>query len=550
MWAFMCGVVSSGVSLQGRWPIAIAGVLLAGPALCATSQTVNDWFDRHVDAINEPNRPIPSGRIPGRWGLWISVIWTALSVALASVLGPWVLYAALAGLVLAWVYSAPPLRLKQRGWWGPASAALCYEGFAWFTGAAVMTGAMPAVLPAAFVAWHYVIQLSRPRWGYGSDMGHRRTPWIIGGMGVLALGAILAADATTMMAAAPVPGILLALAAFTLIGAGVGASGTSLLALLATRVAPARRPAAASITWIMMIVGIVVSAGVTGALLQPFSAQRLAMIASGVAGVAFITTLLAVWGAEGPEVAVAPAVETVVAAPKPPFRAVLAEIWADTLARRFTIFVFVSMLAYSAQELILEPFAGLVFKMTPGQSTQLSSLQHGGVLLGMILVGVLGSRFGDKKSLWMRRWTIAGCVGSAVALAGMAAASVIGRAWPLAPTVFVLGFANGVFAVSAIGSMMGLAGAGEKSREGVRMGVWGAAQAGAFAVGGFLGAMGVDVMRGVFHQSSTAFLYVFCAEAAIFLLSAVLAGKLDASPSRAAGVSADMTPAVQFGGAH
>jgi chlorophyll synthase len=143
MWAYMCGVVSSGAQLNTRWPVAIAGIVLAGPALCATSQSVNDWFDRHVDAINEPNRPIPSGRIPGRWGLWIAILWTALSVLLATTLGSWVVGAALAGLVLAWAYSAPPIRLKQRGWWGPISAALCYEGFAWFTGAAAMTGALP-----------------------------------------------------------------------------------------------------------------------------------------------------------------------------------------------------------------------------------------------------------------------------------------------------------------------------------------------------------------------------------------------------------------------
>jgi BCD family chlorophyll transporter-like MFS transporter len=274
------------------------------------------------------------------------------------------------------------------------------------------------------------------------------------------------------------------------------------------------------------------------------------MIASGVAGVAFITTLLAVWGAEGRTEVAAPVAEAPIAAPKTPFRTVLAEIWADSLARRFTIFVFVSMLAYSAQELILEPFAGLVFRMTPGQSAQLSSMQHGGVLLGMILVGVLGSRFGDRKSLWMRRWTIAGCVGSAVALVGLAAASIVGRAWPIAPTVFVLGFANGVFAVSAIGSMMGLAGAGKKSREGARMGVWGAAQAGAFAVGGFLGAMGVDVMRGLFHESAaTAFLFVFCAEAVVFLASAVLAGKLDSTPSPITSTPTDLSPVSQLSGA-
>jgi BCD family chlorophyll transporter-like MFS transporter len=99
----------------------------------------------------------------------------------------------------------------------------------------VVEFALPAMLPAALVAWHYAIQLSRPRWGYGSDMGHRRTPWIIGGMGVLALGGVLATNATLMMSSSPIFGILLGILAFTMIGAGVGASGTSLLALLASR---------------------------------------------------------------------------------------------------------------------------------------------------------------------------------------------------------------------------------------------------------------------------------------------------------------------------
>jgi chlorophyll synthase len=143
MWAFMCGVVSSGAPLGQRWPLAIAGIILAGPAVCATSQAVNDWFDRHVDAINEPDRPIPSGRIPGHWGLWIAVLWTIASLALAAALGPWVLAAAMFGMTLAWAYSAPPVRLKQNGWWGPASVALCYEGLAWFTGAAVMSRGFP-----------------------------------------------------------------------------------------------------------------------------------------------------------------------------------------------------------------------------------------------------------------------------------------------------------------------------------------------------------------------------------------------------------------------
>lgn len=386
----------------------------------------------------------------------------------------------------------------------------------------VVEYALPAMLPAALVAWHYAIQLSRPRWGYGSDMGHRRTPWIIGGMGGLALGGVLATDATLLMPHAPVQGVLLGILAFTMIGAGVGASGTSLLALLATRTAPERRPAAAATTWIMMIVGIVVTAGVAGALLDPFSPQRLAFVATGVAGAAFVVTLLAVWGVERE-----PERQPVEREQKPRFAQVIREIWAEPLARRFTIFVFVSMLAYSAQDLILEPFAGLVFNMTPGQSTQMAGVQHGGVLLGMILVGVFGARFGDKKRAWMRHWTIAGCVGSAFALAALAAAALIGPAWPLQPTVFALGFANGVFAVSAIGSMMGLAGEGRSAREGVRMGVWGAAQAIAFACGGFAGAAGVDALRAVLPDTASAFQIVFALEAALFMGAAVLAARLD-----------------------
>ncbi|MGJ7506176.1 chlorophyll synthase ChlG [Variovorax sp. GT1P44] len=144
MWAFACGVVASGVGVRENWALALAGIVLAGPLVCASSQAANDWFDRHVDAINEPQRPIPSGRMPGRWGLYVALAWTLISLAWALVLGPWAFGAAIAGLLLAWAYSAPPMRLKQNGWWGNAACGLCYEGLAWATGAAVMAGgAMP-----------------------------------------------------------------------------------------------------------------------------------------------------------------------------------------------------------------------------------------------------------------------------------------------------------------------------------------------------------------------------------------------------------------------
>ena len=146
MWAFGCGVVSSGVEVEGKWPIIITGVVLAGPLVCATSQAANDWYDRFVDAINEPNRPIPSGRMPGYWGLYVAIAWTVLSLIVATMLGPWGFGAAVAGLALAWAYSAPPFRLKQNGWWGNLACGISYEGLAWLTGAAVMLGgAMPDI---------------------------------------------------------------------------------------------------------------------------------------------------------------------------------------------------------------------------------------------------------------------------------------------------------------------------------------------------------------------------------------------------------------------
>jgi chlorophyll synthase len=143
MWAFSCGVVSSGLGGEGRWMLIVVGLLLTGPLVCGTSQAINDWYDRHVDAINEPNRPIPSGRIPGRWGFYIALGWTALSLAVATLLGPWGFGATVIGLALAWAYSAPPIRLKQNGWWGNTACAACYEGLPWITGAAVMTAVAP-----------------------------------------------------------------------------------------------------------------------------------------------------------------------------------------------------------------------------------------------------------------------------------------------------------------------------------------------------------------------------------------------------------------------
>ncbi|MCF1710700.1 chlorophyll synthase ChlG [Tabrizicola sp. J26] len=144
MWAYMCGIVSSGVSPWSSWPLVVLGVILAGPIVCGMSQAANDWCDRHVDAVNEPHRPIPSGRIPGRWGLWIALAMSVLALGIGSMLGPWGFAATVVGVLAAWAYSAEPVRLKRSGWWGPGLVGLCYEGLPWFTGAAVLSDGMPS----------------------------------------------------------------------------------------------------------------------------------------------------------------------------------------------------------------------------------------------------------------------------------------------------------------------------------------------------------------------------------------------------------------------
>ena len=385
---------------------------------------------------------------------------------------------------------------------------------------------MAAAIPAGLVAWHYAVQLSRPLWGHGSDSGRRRTPWIIGGMAVLAAGTVLAASTRSLP---------LGIAAFTLIGGGVGAAGTSLLALLATRVAPERRGAAAAITWIMMIIGIIVTAGVAGSLIDPFTPARLIAVAGGVAGVALVLTVAALWR-----------VETAAAAPDAradtaSFVDAVRTMLADRDARVFTVFVFVSMLAYAMQDMILEPFAGLLFGMTPGASTKLTGVQHMGVLAGMVLVGVGANAFGARDAGGLRRWTVMGCIGSACALGGLAVAARVAPNWPIAANVALLGFCNGVFAVSAIGAMMALAGAAGPNREGVRMGVWGAAQAIAFGLGGLIGATGVDAGRTLMRADGPAFALIFTCEAALFLIAAAIATRAVAgripTPTRLAGAT-------------
>lgn len=152
MWAFLCGAVSAGAPLADRWSLILLGMVLAGPMVCGTSQAVNDWFDRDVDALNEPDRPIPSGRLPGRWGLGVAIVWSAASLLVAWPLGRIGVVATLFALFMAWAYSAPPLRFKRNGWIGNLAVGLCYEGVPWFTGAAVLGGHLPRAAIVAVAA--------------------------------------------------------------------------------------------------------------------------------------------------------------------------------------------------------------------------------------------------------------------------------------------------------------------------------------------------------------------------------------------------------------
>jgi len=155
MWAFLCGAVASGVPLSSRPGLVAFGLVVTGPLVCGASQVVNDWFDRDVDRLNEPQRPIPSGRVAGRTGLWFAIAWTILSLGLGGLLGPLGFAATGVALVSAWAYSAPPLRLKQNGWWGNLAVGFSYEGLAWICGGAVLVGGTQIALPSLALATLY-----------------------------------------------------------------------------------------------------------------------------------------------------------------------------------------------------------------------------------------------------------------------------------------------------------------------------------------------------------------------------------------------------------
>ena len=308
---------------------------------------------------------------------------------------------------------------------------------------------------------------------------------------------------------------------------GVGAAGTSLLVLLATQVGERRRAAAVTSMWILMIAGFAVTSTVAGHFLDPFSPRRLIVVAMTVAGSALLLAIAAVWGVESQSGTPGPLHRR----PTIAFKAALLRVWQEPLARRFTLFVFISMLAYSAQELLLEPFAGLVFRYSVGASAELSGTWHAAALVGMLCVGAACS--GRRRLGTVRGWTQGGCVASSMALLSLAAADLVGPGWPLRLSVIALGFANGAFTVGAIGMMMELAQASGECA-GVRMGLWGAAQAIAFGCGGACGTLLIDAVHYMFGSRVVAFAVVFAIEAMLFLVAArVMRHRAGAAPDEA-----------------
>jgi MFS transporter, BCD family, chlorophyll transporter len=373
---------------------------------------------------------------------------------------------------------------------------------------------LPAMIPGALVALHYAIQLwLRPRMGHFADAHGRLTRWIVLGMAALACGVIAIAALLPVLRSAPSLGYPLIILAFVLVGLGVSTAGTLLLTLLSLRVPPARHARAAATVWLCMIAGFILCTVVAGKLLEPFSFATLVRCTVIIGATTVALTTLALRGLDSPD---APVLRNEAAAT--PFAAALRQVWSDPIARRFSLFVALSMLAYSTQDLILEPFAGSVFNLSPADSTRISGVHQTGSLIGMLLTAMLSTRIGTLAG-WAR-W---GCLASGAALLAVAFSPVAESLIMLKASLLSLGIANGVFAIGAIGSMMSLSAAADQSQTGVRMGVFGAAQAVAMAAGGMLGAGASDVMRSLLGSDRLGYSSVFAMEAALFVGAAVLA---------------------------
>lgn len=370
---------------------------------------------------------------------------------------------------------------------------------------------LPAILPGLLVALHYGVQLTRPVWGHRSDAKGGRTPFILGGTVVVGIGLVMTAYAIAEVTHWPTQ-LGIWIVAYALIGLGIGAAGTSFLALLAVAAPTGKQAAAATFAWLMLIAGAIIGSIGTGIALKPYTHDKLVPVVIGVAIIALIVAYVATWRVErrlGP----APAPQEAKLGPA------LRATWDDPAARAFTGFVFLSILAFYLSELVLEPFAGHVHGLSPDASTRLSGGKDGASLVGMIAAGALAT-FGLGT---LRGWAVTGCIISAVGLIGL------GAGLALVPFTVVLGLGNGLFVVGAIGSMMNLA-AAQEGAAGTRMGVFGAAQAIAAGLAGLIATGTLDIARLILPDTA-AYGTVFGIEAILFLAAALVALRILHTPA-------------------
>jgi len=381
--------------------------------------------------------------------------------------------------------------------------------------------ALPALLPGFLIALHYGVQITRPSWGYLSDQEKNRSKWIKRGMIILSVGGITAAFSISIFNFSFAIGILTSILAYSLIGLGVGAAGTPLLALLAAYTSEERKAAAASITFLMMIFGLAFTAVIVGNLLDPYSNQKLIAIVTSIAALANILTYISISGIE--KALVPPNSsqlhpESFTDQESNLLRGIK-QIWNEPEARLFTFFVFLSMTAFFMQEVILEPFAGKIFNLSPGQTTALSGMKDGGSILGIILVILCVSKFklGTEKF-----WLFVGCLLSATSLFLITILGItLANQEMLKLSVLILGIANGIFTAGILGTMMKLASKGKtEDREGTRMGLWGASQAYAAGIAALLSTSLVDVLSSILTEPALSYGIVFSTQGVLFILSA------------------------------
>ena len=394
--------------------------------------------------------------------------------------------------------------------------------------------ALPATIAGFLIALHYAVQLTRVNWGHLSDKSRYRSQWIVFGMLILGIGGILASASIPLIESRFSYGIMLALLSYSLIGFGVGAAGTPLLALLATYSSKSQKGFAASITFLMMILGLAITGITVGIILDPYSHQKLIKITSSLAILTNIISFLSLRNLERSLQNSSNALTQNTINSDVPILEGIKKVWMERDARLFTIFIFISMGAFSMQDPILEPFAGEVFGFTVGESTKLDGFHKIGTLLGIISIVLCLSKFkigfGSLSIVKNERlgseklWLITGCLFSALSLFIISLlALTFAESSALNSVVFFFGISNGIFTAGVLGTMLHLASRGSSdNKEGTRMGIWGAAQAYATMIAVFFSTLLVDILGLIMTSLPSVYGIVFLTAACFFIASAYL----------------------------